>query len=695
MLKRTKGFSLLEAMVALFVLSMITLTFVNSTSVFISSQKSFVVKGKYDQIADLILQDLMDYSKRINSPYGSITADAQTFTVTDKTLNVSNVTVIPKQGDIFIIDNLSKKYTVDSTSGTTPNNVIITTEENFPVTSIASSDITFIALKKEDLSCFDGLNLSGSIPVSLANCSSIPTEVTDLFNHWKSIIDTELGLDVTTRTIDVAEDGLVTVTLGDGLENVSLAKKINLCIFKDAPTSVAFTFPGITNPITTGIISHNENPTEHYYANGVARKFNNLTTDTGEYNDTPSIDCERVDGSTCRQAYAWDDTISVFLYRYTGGDVRIKPSNCDSSTSWQCPGVRINQNDLSLWFIFDEFNHEDGSTDTSWIDQSIDSWNEKGYLKYTTSNLPSNARVIVFDDDSESCVNNINAGSCTGRYRWNENNDGSHDGLVIHLGTGNLNELSDINLSLSGNPSPFDIYQWRVLKNEPNCLKASGVIGSAHGDAFNREAQETCWHYITVGSDNLASQLSVGSSTMVLNDSSKFPSSGGLQVGSEYITYSSNNTTTNTISIASRGVTGTGRLSENIPSSGMDGDWTIQTLTGSHLQTGFYGGYVKIGGEIFEIDYDDSLYNIDHKTIRFLSRGQRGTSETSHNSGDAVKNYDMRKRSWPAGTIVYEGPTNSVPVVLAKSGTGNNQEYTRKRMKRRVTLNLSSTSVCQ
>ena len=92
MLKRTKGFSLLEAMVALFVLSMITLTFVNSTSVFISSQKSFVVKGKYDQIADLILQDLMDYSKRINSPYGSITADAQTFTVTDKTLNAVSYT---------------------------------------------------------------------------------------------------------------------------------------------------------------------------------------------------------------------------------------------------------------------------------------------------------------------------------------------------------------------------------------------------------------------------------------------------------------------------------------------------------------------------------------------------------------------------------------------------------------------------
>ena len=55
MLKKTKGFSLLEAVVALFVLSMITLTFLNSTSIFVSSQKKFVEKNKYDQIADLIL----------------------------------------------------------------------------------------------------------------------------------------------------------------------------------------------------------------------------------------------------------------------------------------------------------------------------------------------------------------------------------------------------------------------------------------------------------------------------------------------------------------------------------------------------------------------------------------------------------------------------------------------------------------
>lgn len=197
MLKKTKGFSLLEAVVALFVLSMITLTFLNSTSIFVSSQKKFVEKNKYDQIADLILQDMMEYRKKVSNPYGSITADAQTFTTNDKTLSVSNVSTMPKVGDILIIDNLSKRFTVESIAGTIPDSITITTEENLPVTTITSSNITFIAFKKDDLSCFDGLDLTGSVPSSLTNCPSLPSEVTNLFNHWKSIIDNELGSTVT------------------------------------------------------------------------------------------------------------------------------------------------------------------------------------------------------------------------------------------------------------------------------------------------------------------------------------------------------------------------------------------------------------------------------------------------------------------------------------------------------------------
>lgn len=691
MLKKTKGFSLLEAVVALFVLSMITLTFLNSTSIFVSSQKKFVEKNKYDQIADLILQDMMEYRKKVSNPYGSITADAQTFTTNDKTLSVSNVSTMPKVGDILIIDNLSKRFTVESIAGTTPDSVTITTEENLPVTTITSSNITFIAFKKDDLSCFDGLDLTGSVPSSLTNCPSLPSEVTNLFNHWKSIIDNELGSTVTTRTIDVADDGLVTVTLGDGTENVSLAKKINLCIFNNAPTSVAFTFPGLTNPITTGIISHDENPTAHYYADGIARKFGSLTADSSETDDSTSSDCDKVQYSTCRQAYAWEDTISVFLYRYTGPDVRVKPSACDSDTSWQCPGVRINQNDLSLWFIFDEFNYEDDSVDSTWVDQNVSGWNEGGYLRYTTSNLPANARVLVFDDASESCMNNITSGSCTGRYKWGE----AHDGLVIHLGTGNLNELSDINLTLSGNPSPMDIDKWRVLKNEPDCLKASGVSGSAHGDATNREDKDECWQYVSVTEDSLASALAEGATTMVLNDSSKFPSSGTLQIGSEFVHFTSNDLTTNTITLSIRGSRPTGILAEDIPANGMGGDWTTQTLTGDNLLTGFQGGYVEIGSEIFEIDYGNDFSNLDNKTIIFKSRGERGSSMSSHTAGASVKNYDMRDQDWPLGTAVYEGPPNSVPIVMAKTGSGDNENYPRKRLKKKVTLNLSSSSVCQ
>ena len=90
------------------------------------------------------------------------------------------------------------------------------------------------------------------------------------------------------RSIDVTDGNLVKVTLGNGSNNTVLAKKINICIFDDAPNTVAFNFPGLDDPMSTGIMEHNENPTEHYYANGVARKFNNLTSDTGEYDDTPS-----------------------------------------------------------------------------------------------------------------------------------------------------------------------------------------------------------------------------------------------------------------------------------------------------------------------------------------------------------------------------------------------------------------------
>ena len=51
----------------------------------------------------------------------------------------------------------------------------------------------------------------------------------------------------------------------------------------------------------------------------------------------------------------------------------------------------------------------------------------------------------------------------------------------------------------------------------------------------------------------------------------------------------------------------------------------------------------------------------------------------------------MRARSWPAGTIVWEGHAHSIPVVQAENSDG---VFERVRIKRRATLNLSATAVC-
>ena len=63
----------------------------------------------------------------------------------------------------------------------------------------------------------------------------------------------------------------------------------------------------------------------------------------------------------------------------------------------------------------------------------------------------------------------------------------------------------------------------------------------------------------------------------------------------------------------------------------------------------------------------------------------------NHSSGSAVRNYDMRARSWPAGTVVWEGHTHSIPVVQPENSDG---VYERVRIKRSATLNLSSTAAC-
>ena len=69
-----------------------------------------------------------------------------------------------------------------------------------------------------------------------------------------------------------------------------------------------------------------------------------------------TVSCSRTEWSTCRQTYAASNTITVFLYRYTGNSVRVRPSQCDN-TVWagQCNGARLDENDLSAGCGFEDF----------------------------------------------------------------------------------------------------------------------------------------------------------------------------------------------------------------------------------------------------------------------------------------------------------------------------------------------------
>ena len=682
-----KGVSIIEALLATFILGVIALFFINSSTIFIGSQQAFVDQSRKDQMADLILQDIMEYVKIQNSPYGTIIADAQTFS-SSTSISVSGFSTDPKVGDIFLVDGLSGRYKVQSVQGTGSSRTI-TADASFPNTTIdAGTTVTFIAFKKADLSCFDGLNLNASAPSTLTNCSSVPSEVQDLHNHWKAQIESELGSDITTRTIEVTDEGLVKVTLGNGTENTILAKKINNCLFSDSPKTVGFTFPGLDDSVITGIMEGSENPVAHYYANGKAKYYPNLDNNNGSVQDM-TVSCSKTKSSSCRQTYAGSNAITVFLYKYTGSSsIRARPSDCSGGLSgWQCPGVRIDPNDISLWFIFDEYNHSNDSEDTTNVGQILSEWNKQGYFTFDISNLPTGARILVFDDDSESCQNNITNNTCSGRYKWGK----AHDGLVIHLNTSDVKTLNDIELEITG--VPYGVNRWRILKSTPSsCLIASDDSGSAHQGEWHRE-DDTCWQYVSADTTTLTASLSAGATSLTAADSSIFPSSGNIQVGSEYIGYTSNDTSTNTISGIQRGIRQIGKLTSTISST--ESVNFTRTLSGQNTQIGFWGGYVQIENEIFKVDYNGSFDDFDNNILQFTARAQKGTSAATHTASSGsplnVVNYDMRDQSHSSGTTVYEGPTHALPVVQAE----DNGAFPRVRIKKRVTLNLSSSEVCQ
>ena len=59
-------------LVAIFVLGMISIVFINSSTTFITGQQKLVSSDRRDQLADLIISDIMDFAKAANNPYGTV-----------------------------------------------------------------------------------------------------------------------------------------------------------------------------------------------------------------------------------------------------------------------------------------------------------------------------------------------------------------------------------------------------------------------------------------------------------------------------------------------------------------------------------------------------------------------------------------------------------------------------------------------
>ena len=707
---KKKGVSLIEALVAMFILGMITILYFNSSTTYISTQQMLVKEDRHEQVAELILQGIMEYTKQNSSVYGIMTSNGeQTFVGTTNTLNINisqtgvdpSAYNLPKVGDIFVIEGIKGRHTIQSITGNTT--ATITTENNISSgTLLDDKSIVVIGFKKDDLSCFNNLDLTGSAPTSVVGCSSIPADVQAFHNHWKQIIIDEIGI-LNTATIEVTDSNLVKVTLDD----VVLAKKISTCLFDENATTAKFEFPGGDEPIVSGIMSGTESPVLHYSARGVQQTYASaLGGAVTNQNDS----CSTINASTCRQSYAALDTVSVFLYRYTGTTTQHwKPSGCSSGLPWQCPAVTVEPNELSLWFIFDEYNHSN-SGDSNALGYTIPGDNLKGFFHFEATNLPSGARILIFDDSSESCIGNITANKCEGRYKWG----GAHDGLALHLDTADLASLGDIGLEILS--STYGIDKWRVLKSDiAACLISSSDQNSAHGVWNTREENDNpaskCWTPVPVNETTLTADISSSSTTIVLADSTKFPSCstmsgvcGTVQIGEEKISYTANDKTTGTLTGVVRGV----RPIATLAGASQDGDGNLLPIitasqsagamgninASTSVDLGFYGGYLKIeqqsNSEIFLTDSGNNFSLFDNNQINIRTRG----SDQKQFLQDATMvNHDMRARSWPAGTEVFEGDNTTVAAVMPTSSSHN--VFSRKRIKKKINLKLSESYVCQ
>ncbi|MDC1280391.1 prepilin-type N-terminal cleavage/methylation domain-containing protein [Pelagibacteraceae bacterium] len=708
---KKKGVSLLEALIAMFILGMVTLFYFNSSTTYMSTQQTLVKVDRHEQIAELILQGIMEYTKQNSSVYGTMSARGeQTFVGTTNILNVKisqpgvdpSAYNLPKVGDIFVIEGIKGRHTIQSITGNV--DATISTVSNISSgTLLDGKSIVVIAFKKDDLSCFNNLDLTSSAPTSISGCSSLPADVRAFHNYWKQIIIDEIGI-LDTATIEVTDANLVKVTLDD----VTLAKKISTCLFDENATTAKFEFPGGDEPIVSGIMSGTESPVLHYSANGRQQTY---ATSLGGSVSNQSDSCRKVTASTCRQSYSALDTVSVFLYRYTGSQTQHwKPTGCSNRLAWQCPAVTVEPNELSLWFIFDEMNHINNNADSNNVNRILSGDNRKGFFHFEATNLPDGTRILIFDDASESCIGNITDNKCEGMYKWGN----YHDGLVLHLDTADLASLGDIGLEIKS--STYGIDKWRVLKSDiAACLIASGDSGSAHGDWDNREEDQTpaskCWSPVPVNETTLTDGISATATTIQLNDSSKFPScitlSGvcsTVQIGDEKVSYTVNNKSTGTLTGVVRGV----RPIATLSGASEDDDGNLLPIITTNqsarrmgninssisVDLGFYGGKLKIeqgsNSEIFLTDSGNNFNLFDNNQINIR---QRGSPRKQFLQNATMVNNDMRARSWPAGTKVYEGDSTTVAAIMPTNSSHN--QFNRKRIKKKINLKLSESYVCQ
>ena len=716
--QKKNGVSLVESLVAMLLLSFVALFYFNSSKIFHNTQQSLIDYDRHEQLGELIIQGLMEFTKSEKDPYGVVTARGETVVGVDiKTLDVNvDPTAYPQVGDIFVIGGIKGKYKIESivTNGAlaTINTVDSISQET--IKDLAA--IKFIAFDKDRLRCFNGMTLTADLAVG--ECGNARSnEVANFQTFWRQALIDEL-IEFDTATIEVTDGGLIKVTI----DGVVLARNINTCIFTDTVEVAKFIFPGLDEPLVTGIMSGSESPIPHYSFKGIQRTYDNGANGDFGSNTTGQGDtCATINASTCRQNYTKKDYITVFLYRYTGVTSSFwQPSGCRNvlngqAVNWQCPAVEVVENDLSLWFILDEHS--------SYIrENGVASHNDNGFFHFETQNLPDNAKILIFDDSSESCQNAITENACEGRYKW----AGAHDGLVIHLDTADLDSLGDIGLEVLS--TTYGINNWRVLRSdEPNCLVASGDALSLHGswnDTEDDMNDVSCWLNIEILETTLDGNITVANNIITLDDSSIFASSGTVQIENELVSYSANNISTNQLTITERGVK---QCSDCIVTSGsvlgtglafnsnlnINPNSTRRITLSGKPGVGFYGGFLQIGtaddNEVFLVDYNNSYDDYDNNVLTIRRRAQKGTAAKNiyhgnHASGanTFATNWDNNAVAHAGGVSVKEGNTNTIAAIMPDVGgnwsvtskQGQHTGFTIDRLKKSINLNLSDTAVC-